>query len=247
MKDNILTAHALRLAMHVWLRQHPDAGMARIVEAFSDTPQVTVRKSMQRLAAMGFAQRRGNGRASCYRAIGDAIYSIEAMRARRRTGQANLLHDYNRDRIALAWQVRRDIHALVVANPMIRMESILHAFSGLPINTVRKHVAALVKKGNLTLHGVSNSACYSAATAEIYSVDDVREKLRVHGRLIGAMPTSQHPAYQRQAAPEPAPKLDPLESVKYTNNPEDHRPHPYQGGQFNRGSLNGCSPLAGRI
>lgn len=253
MSDHIATAHALRSAMHAWLKQHPDASMAQIVAAFADTPEATVRKSMQRLAHYGFAKMDGNGRATRYRALGDAIYSVAEMCARMRTGHGNLLHDYNRDRLALAWKARRDIHALVKARPMLRMGQIIAAFHQLPDNTVRKHVGALVKKGNLAMHGTQSQARYSAATPEIYGVEEVREKLRDNGRAVGALPTAQHPAYNPGANPVDAVQTEQrgglcqAKNGKYTNHPCRRRPIRNQQGQGSSGDWQGGQSLLASI
>lgn len=237
MSDRLDRAHALRAAIHTWLKDHPHARMAAIIAAFPDVPAVTVRKSVQRLAGLGSVVRRGASTATTYTALGDEIYRPETMRQAMRTGHANLLHAYSRDRIAQAWALRQAIHSFICAHSMMPMSAIVAAFPDTPGATIRKHVKALVSKENVLMHGRSIAACYSASTSAIYDPESVREKLRSNGRSVGNL--NRHDALDEQGAvPQDVPG-------KYVNRPDMHHPHPYQGGQFDRsGRLNGMSLLA---
>lgn len=185
MTDRIDLAHAKRCAIHGWIKQRESASMAEICVAFPDIPYQTVRKTVQRLVAFGSVLSQGKSIATRYRAIGDVIDSAEQVRARMRTGHANLLHRYSRDRIARAWAMRCAIHEWIAAHPMARMNHICAAFPETPIATVQKHVRALCKKQNVSMHGRSVAARYSASTTAIYEQESVREKLRSNGRAVG--------------------------------------------------------------
>lgn len=80
MSDRLDRAHALRAAIHRWLKRNPHAGMAAITAAFPDVPAVTVRKSVQRLSGLGSVARHGASTATTYTALGEEIYRPETMR-----------------------------------------------------------------------------------------------------------------------------------------------------------------------
>ena len=239
MSDRLDRAHALRQAIHRWLKQHPHASMADIAAAFPDTPSVTVRKSMQRLGRLGSIQRHGASIFTTYTALGDEIYHPETMRQAMRTGHANLLHDYNRDRLAQTWAKRNAIHGYITAHPLARMADIVAAFADTPAATVRKHVKVLCSLGHAAMHGRSISARYAAASAEIYQIEAVLEKQRRIGRAVGRLTAQRREQQQTEAQAQLA--EDP--PGKYTNRPDQHRPHPYQGGQYARGGGGGASTL----
>lgn len=239
MSDRLDRAHALRQAIHRWLKQHPHASMADIAGAFPDTAAVTVRKSMQTLGRLGSIQRHGASIFTTYTALGDEIYRPETMRQKMRTGHANLLHDYNRDRLAQTWEKRNAIHRYITDNPLARMAGIVAAFADTPAATVRKHVKVLCGLGHAVMHGRGIRARYAAASAEIYPVEAVLEKQRRLGRAVGRLTAQRREQQQAEAQAQLA--EDP--PGKYTNRPDKHRPHPYQGGQYARGSSGGASTL----
>ena len=239
MSDRLDRAHALRAEIHRWLKQHPHANMAGVAAAFPDSNPVTVRKAMQTLSRLGSVARHGASIFTSYTAIGDEIYRPEDMRQKMRTGHANLLHDYNRDRLAQTWEKRNAIHRYITANPLARMAGIVEHFSDTPAATVRKHVKVLCSLGHTVMHGKGIRARYAAATAEIYSVESLREKQRAVGRAVGNFTARRRAQQEAESQAEIA--ADP--PGKYTNRPDKHRPHPYQGGQYSRSCHSGVSTL----
>lgn len=242
MLDRIERAHALRAAIHAWVKVHPRSGMAAIQAAFAETSPVTVRKAVQRLSDMGYMRAEGRSTATVYLSIGDAIYQADAQRIRLRiaAGASNLVHGVGQlNAYQRAWATRRDIHAFVRANPQCAMVHIEARFAGIPSNTLRKHVGFLCRIGNLHQSGKGSATRYSALTEAIYDVGIMREKLRQNGRTAGHTPRMAHIEMREQAV-----ETVPGEPWRLINRPEKHRPLREQQGQGSyRGQLNGHSSL----
>lgn len=86
----------------------------------------------------------------------------------------------DKDRITLAWELRRDIHAWLVANPFAVMAEIFEAFAHRNRETVRKAVLRMRADGDVAMVGrnkLNNEGIYSATSAAVKSPESVRKRL----------------------------------------------------------------------
>lgn len=203
MTDRHATAHALRSAIHGWLKAHPSSRMPAVVDAFPETPAATVRKSVQRLVGLGCVAQVGGSTRTRYDAVGDEIYPADAMRhAPHRIEGLRIARSECRLRV---WQMRHDIHAFVKAHPDIRMGALLAGLPEITPASVRKHVRWLCRQHNITLHGYSATATYRAATDS-----------------IAPLPEAPPAVGSRTSALVAAPGL--TAARRYTNQPHRHAP-----------------------
>lgn len=90
-----------------------------------------------------------------------------------------------KDRITLAWELRRDIHAWLKKNPRSMMSEIFAAFAHRKCETVRKAVIRLRYDGDAAMVGrrkVCNQGVYSSITPRIKGEDKKREALAAGAR-----------------------------------------------------------------
>ena len=88
-----------------------------------------------------------------------------------------------KDRITLAWELRRDIHAFLADNPMAIMQEIFAQFSHRKTETVRKAVLRMRSDGDVCMLGKrGHEGAYSAVTESIKPMSYTRSRLSEGGR-----------------------------------------------------------------
>lgn len=88
----------------------------------------------------------------------------------------------DKDRITLAWELRRDLHAWLTESPSAVMAEIFAAFPDRNQSTLRKAINRMRKDGDIGMlgrRGIEGS--YSAITASIKPVSAVRANLIIGG------------------------------------------------------------------
>jgi len=139
------------------------------------------------------------------------------------------------DRLDRAWELRRDVHAWVKANPDCGMREIGAAFGMHPYDTIRRVVSKLNRCGFLLLCFRSHLSSYRAAGETIEARDAARNKLRSTGRMMGPINgRSAALKRERDANGQFIAKHEVAADNSwryYRNRPDRNPPHPQQRGQ----------------
>lgn len=141
----------------------------------------------------------------------------------------------HKDRLTLAWELRRNVHAWILANPGASMPEIKAAFGRVNAETVRAVVRRMVDAGEIGTNGVSGHGVrYHAATLAIAPQDVVRDKMRAIGNSsaprLAALNKNRARLQDGTYAPRPG---------RYVNRPDSKRAIANQGGQGAGGSWRG--------
>lgn len=139
------------------------------------------------------------------------------------------------DRLFTAWEMRRDVHAWIAANPDCSMPEIKRNFIEVNPETVRW----VVKRLRLAGLVVNEDNCYRVLRAFDQPADAARERLRDGGRASGRVRGMANA--NRTRNPDgtfaPVPFIDRL--GKYVNRPASKMAIPNQGGQGASGAWRG--------
>jgi hypothetical protein len=144
-----------------------------------------------------------------------------------------------KDRITLAWELRRDIHAWLMAKSRATMPEIFDAFSEINHETVRKAVYRMRTDGDVALiarNRICNAGVYAAITPRIKSEEAKRQALAkgaLKMREKAAAAPREKPAKKPQPKKETAQKhADPVWLTRNTRFDDPlARPYKNQGGQ----------------
>ena len=152
-----------------------------------------------------------------------------------------------RDRLDIAWALRRDVHAWIAAHPDAPMPAIKRAFGALNPETVRAVVKRMVRGGRVSVLRAGTAVLYRVATPFDEPVDAARAKIRACGIAVGLLQGARNRARTRRGdgtfAPDALPQV--AAAGRYVNRPDKKPAIQNQGGQGVGGVRFGACSLGG--
>lgn len=144
------------------------------------------------------------------------------------------MNELREDRITKAYNLRRDIHSFLSANPHSTVDDVFAALPDCKHETLRKSIYRMRRDGDVQMIGTrSKPGRLSALTKSIKPESETRAKLRGNAKNN-----------QRKRKPKQAKQQQESEPWRYVNNPDKERRPTNHGGQGGRQVIGIKSSLA---